>query len=236
MQETLRLSKYLAIAGVASRRKCDVIIRSGAVKVNNITVKEPFTQVSPDIDSITINNCIVYLPGKKSYYALNKPRNYLSDLNFSDDRSLARSLIPTDVYLFPVGRLDYDSEGLILFTNDGVLANKIMHPRYGVEKEYLVKLKGHLREEDLKSVQCGLMIDGSIAKVSNISEIRRSVYTSWYRLVLLEGRNRIIRRIADVLGHPVLKLKRVRIAHITLGDLKSGHFRELSEREIRAFQ
>jgi 23S rRNA pseudouridine2605 synthase len=236
MPDAIRLSKYLAQSGVASRRKSDDVIKSGLVKVNNIIVLEPYYQVKPDVDLVTIGNNRVCLKQKKVYYALNKPINYLSDLAFSDDRKLARSLIHTDDYIFPVGRLDYDSEGLILFTNDGEVANRIMHPRYGVEKEYLVKVQGVLSAEDIESVRNGLLIEGSVINVLNISETRRSTHNGWYRFVLQEGRNRIIRKVADALGHPVLKLRRVRIGHIRLGDLKPGHFRELSEHEIEPFK
>ena len=236
MQASIRLSKFLAQAGIASRRKSDDIIRSGVVKVNNIVVIEPYYQVKPDNDVVTICDNSIYLKQKKHYYALNKPVNYLSDLNFADDRSLARSLIPADAYIFPVGRLDYDSEGLILFTNDGELANRIMHPRYRVEKEYLVKLKGVLTREDIELVRNGLKIEESIVSVLSVSETRRSAHNSWYRFVLQEGKNRIIRKIADALGHPVLRLRRVRIGHVKLADLKAGHFRELSEREIELFK
>jgi 23S rRNA pseudouridine2605 synthase len=236
VSDVIRLSKYLAQAGTASRRKSDEIIRSGIVKVNNIVVLEPYYQVRPDIDVVTIRNDTVYIEHRKYYYALNKPINYISDLNFSDDRDLARNLLPIDAYIFPIGRLDYDSEGLILFTNDGELANRIMHPRYGVEKEYLVKLKGVLTDEDVKSVRNGLMIEGFIVNVLNISETRRSAHNGWYRFVLQDGRNRIIRKIADALEHPVLRLRRVRIGHIRLGDLKPGCFRELSESEIEPFK
>ena len=236
MQDNMRLSKFLAEAGIASRRKSDDIIRSGIVKVNNIVVLEPYYQVIPDVDIVTISNNAIYIKERKYYYALNKPINYLSDLNFSDDRNLARNLIPTDAYIFPVGRLDYDSEGLILFTNDGALANRIMHPRYGVEKEYLVKLKGVLTADGIESIRKGLMIDDSMVTVFSVSETRRSAHNTWYKFVLREGKNRIIRKIADALGHPVLRLRRVRIGHVKLGDLKPGHFRELSAREIEPFK
>jgi 23S rRNA pseudouridine2605 synthase len=232
----IRLSKFLSQAGVSSRRKSDDIIRSGQVKVNNIIVLEPYYQVRPEIDLVTIGNNSIFLATKRYYFALNKPKNYLSDLNFADDRNLARKLIPIDAYIFPVGRLDYDSEGLMLFTNDGELANKIMHPRYGVEKEYVVKFKGTLTRSDLESVKKGLTIDGSVSPVLSISKAGLSDDNSWYSIILQEGKNRIIRKIGDALGHPVLRLKRVRIGHIKLGGLRPGTFREVSELEIQPFK
>jgi 23S rRNA pseudouridine2605 synthase len=124
----------------------------------------------------------------------------------------------------------------MLFTNDGALANRIMHPRYGVEKEYMVKVKGLLTDGDIEAVRKGLLIDEAIVTVLSISETRRSGHNSWYKFVLHEGKNRIIRKIADALGHPVLRLRRVRIGHIKLGDLKPGKFKELAEDEIEPFK
>ena len=239
MNDPVRLSKFLAMAGLSSRRKSDGIIRSGMVKVNNINVIEPYHMVEPDVDVVTIDNKAISLERRKYYFAVNKPVNYLSDLNFSDDRKLARSLIPIEVYIFPVGRLDYGSSGLMLFTNDGTFADRIMHPRYGVEKEYLAKLKGSLKASELEAVRSGLKIDGTVARFRSISEVRRAPGqdgNAWYRIILQEGRNRIIRKMADAIGHPVLRLKRVRIDGIELGSLRSGTFRELSERETRPFR
>ena len=231
MEDGIRLAKFLAQAGISSRRKCDEIIRSGHVRVNNITVIEPYHLVNPQVDSVSIGNKKITGAAIKYYFALNKPINYLSDLNFADDRNLARNLIPIDEYIFPVGRLDYDSEGLMLFTNDGELANKIMHPRYGVEKEYFVKFRGVLNKSDIEAVSLGISIDGSVTHVLKIAEIRRSAQNSWFRIVLREGKNRILRRIGDHLRHPVLRLRRVRIGTIELGNLKPGEFRELSKGE-----
>ncbi len=239
MHDTLRLSKFLALGGVSARRKADEIIKSGRVKVNSIKVLEPYYQVNSEIDVVTVDSKKVLLERKKYYFALNKPVNYLSDLNFSDERKLARNLIPTEAYIFPVGRLDYASEGLILFTNDGAFANRIMHPRHGVEREYVVKLKGTLTESELEAVRKGLTIEGVVARVRAISEVSRTAdrnNNAWYKVVLEEGRNRIIRKIGDSIRHPVLRLKRVRIDGIKLGKLRPGTFRQLTWREIEPFR
>jgi 23S rRNA pseudouridine2605 synthase len=227
-----RLSKFLSNSGIAARRKCDIIIVAGRVKVNNITVIEPFYKVLPETDKVTVDNCIVKPLSKSIYLALYKPVNIISDLVSSKDRQNARSLISIKTYLFPVGRLDYNSEGLILFTNDGDFANKIMHPKYGIEKEYLVKFKGIISDDLLHKVQTGLLIEGSIYKIKSISFIKTSLHNSWYRIILDEGKNRMIRKIGSKIKHPVLKLKRIRIGTVRLDNLKPGEYRSLTNKEI----
>jgi len=150
-----RLSKYLSNSGVASRRKCDDIIKSGRVKVNDITVLEPFYRVLPSKDNVTVDNCTLNTNNNPLYIALYKPVQYLSDLVSEKNRKVTRTLIPIKTYLFPIGRLDYNSEGLMLFTNDGDFANRIMHPRYGVEKEYLAKFKGIISDDLLYEIRKG---------------------------------------------------------------------------------
>jgi len=226
-----RLSRFLSRSGIASRRKCDDIIKNGRVKVNNIVVLDSFYRVNSNYDNVTLDNCEIKFNNKLIYIALYKPNRYLSDLVPEGIRDVARTLIPIDSYLFPIGRLDYNSEGLMLFSNDGNLANKIMHPRYGIDKEYLVKLKGSLSEELLNNVTKGITIDGIPYRVTLIEFIKASLSNSWYRIILQEGKNRMIRKIGNQIKHPVLKLIRVRIGPIKLGSLKAGEYRYLSERE-----
>ncbi len=230
-----RLSKFLSNSGIASRRKCDNIIKSGRVKVNNIIILEPFYKVLPDTDKVTIDNHIVKPLLKTIYLALYKPLNIISDLVSEKSRHNARSLISIKTYLFPVGRLDYNSEGLILFTNDGNFANKIMHPKYGIEKEYLVKFKGVITDELLLKVRKGLLIEGSEYRVKSIIFIKTSFFNSWYRIILDEGKNRMIRKIGIKIKHPVLKLKRIRIGPVRLGNLKPGEYRALTDIEKNLF-
>lgn len=226
-----RLSRFLSRNGIASRRKCDDLIKSGHIKVNNSVVIEPFYRVDGHIDSITIDNYAIKFNKVPLYYALYKPKRYLSDLVPQGSRLVARSLIPSTDYLFPIGRLDYDSEGLMLFSNDGDIANIIMHPRFGIEKEYLVKLKGVLHDYDLNLFTKGVLIGEYVYKVSSIKFVKLSDSNTWYRIILREGKNRMIRKIASKVGHPVLKLIRVRIGPIKLGLLKPGDYRNLSEIE-----
>lgn len=226
-----RLSKFLAHCGIASRRKCDAIIASGRVTVNDIKTLEPFATVNPLKDRITVDGRLINTFQTPLYIALYKPTQFLSDLAVQGDRNIARSLIRTKGYLFPVGRLDYNSEGLIFFTNDGDFAYKVTHPKFGIEKEYLVKFKGMLREDDLSQIAAGILIEGSMYRAEKIAFLRQSMSNSWYRILLHQGKNRMIRKIGDKIGHPALKIKRIRIGCVRLGDLKPGQYRNLTEKE-----
>jgi 23S rRNA pseudouridine2605 synthase len=230
---TIRLSVYLSRCGISSRRKAEEIIASGKVKVNNIVVLEPQFQVKEDKDVVTYENQIVNDNNVKLYIALYKPVKVLSDLKYDDDRMIARKLIPIDGRLFPVGRLDYHSEGLMLFTNDGEFANRVAHPRFEVEKEYLVKVKGSLDRNEMKQMKQGIPIDGSLHKVEDVAYVKSSLQNTWYRVVVREGKNRMIRKIGEKLGHHILKLKRVRIGKITLGSLKPGEYRYIEDYEVK---
>jgi 23S rRNA pseudouridine2605 synthase len=230
---TLRLSVFMARCGIASRRKAEEIITSGKVKVNNIIVLEPQFQVTEDKDVVTYENQIINDNIAKLYIALYKPVKVLSDLKHDDDRTIARSLLPIEGRLFPVGRLDYHSEGLMLFTNDGEFANHVAHPRFEVEKEYVVKMKGLLNRSEMKQMKEGLLIDGSVHKVEDVSYVKASLQNTWYRIVVREGKNRMLRKIGEKLGHHVLKLKRVRIGNITLGRMKPGEYRYLEDYEVK---
>jgi 23S rRNA pseudouridine2605 synthase len=220
-----RLSKFLACAGISSRRKSAAIISSGRVKVNGIVVDSPSHLVTPGSDVVTLDGVDVKLPSRYTYIALYKPVGYLSDLSDPRGRKVARSLITLKIPLFPVGRLDYNSEGLMLFTNDGEFANHIMHPRFETEKEYIVKLSGKLTMEDRKRMLAGIYIDGDLYRVLSITLFKEASTNAWYRVILTEGKNRMIRKLAKALEHPVLRLKRIRIDGITLTGLQPGQYR-----------
>lgn len=229
----MRLSKFLSNSGVASRRKTEDLIKTGRVKVNNNVILEPFFNIEPEKDTVTIDDIRVKFNKKFIYIALYKPVKYISDLKDDRGRKIARELIDIEGKLFPVGRLDYNSEGLILFTNDGDFANIIMHPKYGIEKEYFVKLKDSLDMNDIAKLKKGLMIEGSLCKVEKINFLRHAQKNSWYDFVVKQGKNRMIRKMCLVIKHPVLKLIRVRIGNISLGNLEPGQYRFLSEKEIK---
>ena len=233
--EEERLSKFIARNGLASRRKAEEIIRSGRVAVNGVTVKDPHQRIFPGSDAVSLDDERIGAAGapKKLYYvALYKPAGYLSDLADPKNRRLARQLIDLEAHLFPVGRLDYNSEGLMLFTNDGEFANSIMHPRHEVEKEYLVKLSGSLTTQELSRMTAGVPVEGQVYRVRSVVPLRQTPKNAWYRVIVVEGRNRMIRKIADAIHHPVLKLKRVRIDGITLGAMRPGEYRMITPRGL----
>ena len=256
-----KLVKYVARISTFSRRKSEELIKHGKVRINDMVMTEPSALVTSE-DSVSINNEIIRSEPVKLYIALYKPDGYMSDLQDPRGRKLARELINIDVKLFPVGRLDYHSEGLMIFTNDGGFANEIMHPRYGIEKEYFVKIKGTLRKEEVKRMKEGIVIDGEVYKIEGIEYIRDALKNTarerkqetakiialdrvikkrdktdfetkntWYSIVVNEGKNRMIRRIGDAMTHPVLKLKRVRIGRLELGDLQPGKYRYFEKDE-----
>lgn len=172
-----KLVKYVSHISAYSRRKSEEIIKNGKVKVNNKVVIEPSTPVTSS-DTISVNNEIIQSESVKLYIALNKPDGYMSDLEDPRGRKMARELIKVDVRLFPVGRLDYHSEGLMIFTNDGDFANMMMHPRYGVEKEYLVKIKGSFKKNEIQRMKQGIVIDGEVYKIEGVNFVRTALKNS----------------------------------------------------------
>jgi 23S rRNA pseudouridine2605 synthase len=228
-----RLSKFLSRSGVASRRRADEIIREGEVTVNGTVVLDPYYRVVPSRDMILVHGRKVQAPSRLHYIALNKPKGFISDLSDPRGRSLARDLIASEAMLFPVGRLDYTSEGLMLFTNDGDLANRVTHPRFGVEKEYLLKVKGKLTDPEMALFTKGITVQGTLYRAKHIVPLKPSLQNFWYRVVLAEGKNRMLRLMGDAIGHPVLKLQRVRIGPVHLGGLALGASRPLTPTEIR---
>lgn len=228
----MRLSKFISNCGITTRRKADDIIRAGRVKVNNVRVLEPSFEVNTNKDIILLDDIRIKENKNDIYIALYKPVKYISDLKDDKGRKIARSIISLDEKLFPVGRLDYNSEGLIIFTNDGEFANLIMHPRYEIEKEYYVKVKGRLEKEDITRLKKGILIDGSLCKVKYIEFLKPSIKNNWYKFIVKEGKNRMIRKMCLAIDHPVLKLLRVRIGNISLGRLEPGQYRFLSEKEV----
>jgi 23S rRNA pseudouridine2605 synthase len=255
-----KLVKYVARVSTFSRRKSEELIKSGKVKVNKIVVTEPSSEVKSE-DSVFINNERIQSNAVKLYIALYKPDGYMSDLQDPRGRKVARDLIKIDMKLFPVGRLDYHSEGLMIFTNDGDFANKIIHPRYEIEKEYLVKFKGSFSKEEIKKINQGILIDGEIYKIDEMNYLRTAVKQMfrektiiakktpnhrstkksasgndeiknvWYSVIIKEGKNRMIRKIGDAIKHPVLKIKRVRMGSLQLGDLQPGEYRYFEKKE-----
>ena len=232
MQE--RLQKLLAQAGHGSRRACEEFITAGRVRVNG-QVATLGQKADLSIDKVTLDGKA--LPNSDSttytYIALYKPRNVLSAAEGQDDRETVRDLIPLPGHLYPVGRLDWDSEGLILMTNDGELTNKLTHPRYGHEKEYRVLVARRPDEKQLEAWRRGIVLeDGDKTAPADVSFLSSSGKGAWIRVVMGEGRKRQIREVGRLLGLPVVKIIRLRIGTLKLGSLKPRQWRHLTEKEV----
>jgi len=243
-----RLQKILARAGFGSRRKCEELIRQGRVAVNR-QAAELGQKADPENDLVTLDGEPVVLKRRFTYVALHKPRDVLSDEGDGSGRfPTVLDLVPLSEHLFPVGRLDLRSEGLILLTDDGDLANRLLHPRYGHEREYRALVEGQPDEAALEKWRQGVFLDGQRTAPAEVTVIGRedgagadggtSAYTrgTWLRVVLREGRKRQIRRVAAMLGYPVRRLVRVRMGSLFIGDLKPGQWRKLTEAEVKALQ
>ena len=228
-----RLNKFMARCGVAARRKCDAMITSGRVKVNGEVVLDPGRRIEPGRDVVEVDGKEIF-PQKPVYIALYKPVGYLSTMSDPFGRPTIRELIK-DVKerVFPVGRLDSDSEGLLLLTNDGDLANALAHPRYGKVKVYEVKVRGRPSRDKLDILERGIPMDGEITAPSKIEEIGEDTQgNAILRFFIREGRKRQIRRMMGFIGHDVLRLKRVSIGPISLNGLEPGEYRYLTEEEV----
>ena len=232
MQE--RLQKLLAQAGYGSRRSCEEFIISGRVRVNGL-VATLGQKADLAVDKVTLDGKA--LPKAEAltltYIALYKPRNVLSAAEGQDDRQTVRDLIPLEGHLYPVGRLDWDSEGLILMTNDGELTNKLTHPRFGHEKEYRVLVARRPDEKQMEAWRRGIVLeDGDKTAPADVSFLSSSGKGAWIRVVMGEGKKRQIREVGRLLGLPVVKIIRLRIGTLKLGSLKPRQWRHLTEHEV----
>jgi 23S rRNA pseudouridine2605 synthase len=228
-----RLQKVLAHAGVASRRQSEELIRQGRVTVNGRVVTELGTKVDPAHDDIRVDGQRIQVAASHVYLMLNKPRGVLSTMEDARGRRALGDLVQAPVRLYPVGRLDASSEGLILLTDDGELANLLTHPRFEHEKEYRAFVNGRPSEEILAAWRRGIVLDGKPTAPAQVDVIRQEKGSTHLRIVIHEGRKRQIRRIAALLGHPVRELKRVRLGPLELGTLETGQWRYLTVKEIR---
>lgn len=224
----MRLQKFLSSAGFCSRRKGEEYIKDGRVKVNGIIITVLGTQVDPQNDRIEVNQTLVKAEQKKIYIALNKPREYVTSCDHPGEK-IVLELVDITHRIYPVGRLDKDSTGLLLLTNDGRLHHRLSHPSFDHEKEYEVTVASHISDSALIHLEKGLHVLGTItrpAKVKRLSSKR-------FRIILKEGRNRQIRRMVGKMGGRVMALKRIRISNIRLGTLSEGCWRYLTEKEIK---
>jgi len=229
-----RLQKYLASCGLASRRKCEELISQGRVSVNGAAIRQLGTCVDPAKDVIVVDGREIKSAGPFVYYALNKPEGIVVTVSDSHGAPTVMDILQgVPERVFPVGRLDRDTEGLLLLTNDGELAHRLMHPRYHLEKEYLVTVSREVKEHNLHWLRKGIPLEGRVTKPAEISIFRKERRHVRYKVVISEGRKRQIRQMFKTVGHPVLALKRVAIGPIRLGMLPLGQYRSLNQKEIR---
>ncbi len=232
----IRLQKILARAGLGSRRACEELIAQGRVTVNG-RVAQLGEKADPQRDDIRLDGQRVQAPEPLVYLALYKQRFVLSTTESQDGRKTVRDLVPVPQRVFPVGRLDLESEGLMLLTNDGELANRLTHPRYGHEKEYRVLVAKHPTEAQLEAWRHGIVLeDGTRTRPAQVRIERLQGKGAWLRVVLREGKKRQIREMCRLTGLPVVRLVRVRIGPLRLGGLKPGEWRALTEAEVAALR
>lgn len=237
----VRLNKLIADAGLASRRHADRLIEEGHVTINGKRVFELGVRVDPHTDRVLVDGKPIKAATRKLYYLFNKPKGVLTTLSDPEERpNVSDYLSKVPGRVFPVGRLDWDSEGLMLLTNDGDFANEVMHPRKEVTKTYLVKLDGQPKPEHIQKLLKGVTIVGGKVAARHVERIRRkdgSDQYDWFKIVITEGKNRQIRRMFEKIGFDVLKLQRVAIGRLRLGSLKRGEMVPLDELDLkRVFQ
>jgi pseudouridine synthase len=243
----MRLQKILAQAGLASRRGSERLILEGRVTVNGKVVTAPGATADPDRDTITVDGKPLPTPEPKQYFLLHKPRGYVTSRHDPQGRPVVLDLLPragtqagglgaaepwVRYRLFPVGRLDFDSEGLLLLTNDGDLANRLLHPRFAVPRVYEAEVEGRMGPAELGRFRQGVVLEDGVAKPAHVRLLRQTRTTTWLSLTFTEGRYREVRRFCAALGHRVLRLRRVAFGPLRLGRLAPGAVRPLTAREL----
>lgn len=229
----MRLNKFLAAAGVASRRKCDNLIKNGEIRMNGKTGDFTGAQVDPEKDVIEYRGRRIQLPDHKIYLVLNKPSGYISTCADDKGRETVLNIIKDNTNrLFPVGRLDFETEGLLILTNDGELAYRLTHPRHEIEKKYYGIIKGNMTAEKKEHLENGILLEGRLTSRSKITVLNANEKKSEITITIHEGRNRQVRRMMEAVGLQVEYLCRVSMGNISLKGLKPGEYRRLTENEI----
>jgi 23S rRNA pseudouridine2605 synthase len=226
-----RLQKVLARAGIGSRRHCEELIEDGLVTINGV-VAVLGNRADVDVDRIQVEGVTIAVRPDLVYYLLHKPAGVVTTAADTHDRQTVTSLVPDDPRVFPVGRLDQDSEGMLLLTNDGDLAHRLTHPSFGVEKEYLAEVEGEPTRGALRALRDGVELEDGVTAPAKVS----AVAPNQLRITIHEGRNRQVRRMCAAVGHPVVRLVRTRIGPIADRKLRPGEWRELSIDEVRALE
>lgn len=230
----MRLQKYMAMCGVASRRKSEEIILQNRVKVNGVVVNELGARIDPDSDRIQVDNKIIKIQKQKIYVVLNKPEGYVTTMSDEFNRPKVIDLLSNiKQRIYPVGRLDYDTSGLLLLTNDGDLTYKLTHPKHEVVKTYVARIKGKPSSKSLNAFRNGLDIDGYVTAKASIKILKSYSNSTLVEVKIHEGKNRQIRKMCEKISHPVIDLKRIAMGIIQLGNLEEGKWRYLSDRELK---
>jgi 23S rRNA pseudouridine2605 synthase len=229
-----RLQKILAKAGIASRRRAEELIKEGKVRVDGKVVTEMGTKVDPDAQDIECDGIHVAAREKKIYILLHKPAGFLSTVHDPQGRPIVTDLLPqVKERVYPVGRLDLDTEGALLLSNDGELAQKILHPSHEVNKTYVAKVKGKPNTKKLAALSRGITLEGRKTWPADIEVLQTEPQATTIKIIIHEGRKRQVRKMFDAVGHPVLQLKRTAYGQLELGDLRPGKYRFLSPEDIK---
>ncbi|MBT1076854.1 pseudouridine synthase [Geobacter grbiciae] len=230
-----RLQKILSQAGIASRREAERMITDGRVAVNGKPVIELGAKADSSRDAITVDGKPVTVDEKRVYILLNKPVGYVTTLKDPEGRPIVTDLLKgLGVRVFPVGRLDYNTEGLLLLTNDGAWANRLAHPRHEVDKEYLVRVRGTVAREQITRLEQGIELEDGKAAPARVSVTKQSDNNTWVSITIHEGRYRQVRRMCEAVSLSVVRLRRVRYGALSMGDLKIGEYRHLTSGEVAA--
>lgn len=234
----MRLQKFLARAGAASRRGSEDLMTAGRVAVNGVTVAELGAKVDPLVDRVTVDGIEVSLSGTCVYLALHKPRRIMTTMSDPQGRPTVATLVPVaeNPGLFPVGRLDFDTTGLLLFTTDGELAHRLLHPRWKVPKTYLARVDRVPDEGDIAKLSAGIELDDGLTAPAEVRLIERQPQTALMSVTISEGRKRQVRRMFSAVSHPVIDLHRMSFGPIDLGGLREGTWRELTAEEVAALK
>lgn len=231
-ENSVRLNKFISGSGYTSRRKTDELILEGRVSVNGRMVTELGTRVNPEKDIIKVDGEVIRNKSRLIYILLNKPAGYITTTSDEKNRPTVLDLIKIRERIYPVGRLDYDTEGLLILTNDGELANKLMHPKHEVEKTYFVKVNRPMDEKAIKRLTDGIPIEGRKTSKAKLSIIPKTE-NKQFRITIHEGRNRQVRRMLESVGLFVRKLKRIEFAGLNVKGMRLGEWRELSGKEVQ---
>lgn len=234
MAEAIRINKYLSQCGIASRRAAEELIDQGRVRINGEVLDRQGVKVDVEADVVEVDGTQVQPVPHNVYVLLNKPVEVVTTLDDPQKRPTVKHLVKDVIArVYPVGRLDYDTEGALLLTNDGELAHRLTHPKWQVEKVYEAKVVGRFLEADAKKIEEGIVLEDGATGRAKVDVLEATPKYSWLKLTLTEGRKREVRQLCKAVGHPVLKLKRVSFGGIVVGSLKPGQWRMLTSEEIR---